>query len=69
VTEQPADDVPGGSVLMVMQAGYELFGRVIRPAMVAVAAKTAAPQAAAPSKNGYDHDSDETGASVNTQAE
>ena len=46
VTEQPADDVPGGSVLMVMQAGYELFGRVIRPAMVAVSAKTAAPQPA-----------------------
>ncbi len=70
VTEQPADDVPGGSVLMVMQAGYELFGRVIRPAMVAVSAKTAAPQPAAPAKNGYDHGSDEdAGASIDTQAE
>ena len=70
VTEQPADDVPGGSVLMVMQAGYELFGRVIRPAMVAVAAKTAASQPAAPTKNGYDHGSDEdAGASIDTQAE
>ena len=70
VTEQPATDVPGGSVIMVMQAGYELFGRVIRPAMVAVAAKTAAPQPAPAPKNGYDHGSDEdAGASIDTQAE
>ena len=47
VTEQPADDVANGAVLMLMQSGYELFGRVIRPAMVAVAKSniTAAPQA------------------------
>ena len=69
VTEQPSDDVPGGSVLMVMQAGYELFGRVIRPAMVAVAAKTATAAQPAPAKNGYDHGSDEdAGASIDTQA-
>lgn len=73
VTEQPADDVPGGSVLMVMQAGYELFGRVIRPAMVAVSAKTAgaaSPQPAqGPQKNGYDSESDEaSGENINTQA-
>lgn len=37
--EQPADDVAGGSVLQVMQAGYELMGRIVRPAMVIVAAK------------------------------
>lgn len=68
VMEQPATDVEGGSVLMVMQAGYELFGRVIRPAMVAVAAKTAGAQPA-PAKNGYDHgDTEDTGASVDTQA-
>ena len=41
--EQPADDVPPGSVIMVMQPGYELFGRIIRPAMVAVTPKAAAP--------------------------
>ncbi|MEI9903262.1 MAG: nucleotide exchange factor GrpE [Asticcacaulis sp.] len=68
VMEQPATDVEGGSVLMVMQAGYELFGRVIRPAMVAVAAKTA-PAQPAPVKNGYDHgDTEDTGASIDTQA-
>ena len=42
MTEQPADDVPPGSVLTVMQAGYELFGRIVRPALVVVSAKGAA---------------------------
>ncbi|MBU1345983.1 MAG: nucleotide exchange factor GrpE [Alphaproteobacteria bacterium] len=37
--EQPSAEVPGGSVLQTMQAGYELFGRTVRPAMVVVAAK------------------------------
>jgi len=66
VMEQPSDDVQGGCVIMVMQAGYELFGRVIRPAMVAVAAKSASGQ---PAKNGYDGDAGEAaGETVNTQA-
>ena len=47
--EQPAEGVPPGSVVMVMQAGYELFGRLVRPAMVAVTPKaSAAPAAASP---------------------
>jgi molecular chaperone GrpE len=37
--EQPADDVAAGGVLQVMQSGYELMGRLVRPAMVIVAAK------------------------------
>jgi len=37
--EQPADDVGPGAVLQVLQAGYELFGRLVRPAMVVVSAK------------------------------
>ena len=37
--EQPADDVVAGSVLQVMQTGYELMGRIVRPAMGVVAAK------------------------------
>jgi len=66
VMEQPSDDVQGGGVIMVMQAGYELFGRVIRPAMVAVAAKTAG---GTPAKNGYDDDAGEAaGETLNTQA-
>lgn len=69
VMEQPATDVEGGAVLMVMQAGYELFGRVIRPAMVAVAAKSAAAPAPQAAKNGYDRgDSEDTGASIDTEA-
>jgi len=37
--EQHADDAPAGSVLQVIQDGYELMGRLVRPAMVVVAAK------------------------------
>ncbi len=37
--EQPAVDVEPGSVIQVMQAGYELMGRIVRPALVVVAAK------------------------------
>ena len=42
ITEVPGTDVAGGGVVEVMQPGYELLGRLIRPAMVVVAAKTAA---------------------------
>lgn len=49
MTEQLADDLPPGSVLTVMQAGYELFGRIVRPALVVVSAKGAAtPEPASP---------------------
>ena len=44
--EQPSETVPGGSVLQTMQAGYELFGRTVRPAMVIVAAKGSGAQSA-----------------------
>ena len=37
--EQPSDAVPPGKVIQTMQAGYALFGRVVRPAMVVVAAR------------------------------
>ncbi len=46
--EQPSDTVPGGSVLQTMQAGYELFGRTVRPAMVVVAAKGSGAKATNP---------------------
>jgi molecular chaperone GrpE len=39
--EQPGTDVAAGGVVEVMQPGYELLGRLVRPAMVVVAAKTA----------------------------
>ena len=37
--EQPSDTVAPGKVIQTMQAGYALFGRVVRPAMVVVAAR------------------------------
>jgi molecular chaperone GrpE len=41
--EQPAADLAPGAVVQVMQAGYELLGRLVRPAMVIVTPKVAPP--------------------------
>ena len=38
VSMQPSDDVEPGSVVAVVQKGYSLNGRLLRPAMVVVAA-------------------------------
>lgn len=66
VMEQPADDVSGGGVLQTLQAGYELFGRIVRPAMVIVAAKGSGP---APSGDaGYGEDGGGASPSVDTRA-
>ncbi|QYF86507.1 nucleotide exchange factor GrpE [Brevundimonas sp. PAMC22021] len=46
--EQPSDTVSGGAVVQTMQAGFELFGRTIRPAMVVVAAKGSGAKASSP---------------------
>ena len=46
--EQPSTEVPGGTVIQTMQAGFELIGRTVRPAMVVVAAKGSGPQGANP---------------------
>jgi molecular chaperone GrpE len=65
--EQPGTDVEPGGVVQVLQAGYELLGRLLRPAMVVVAAKTgAAPAAANPYANGEDPSGE--GGSVDTRA-
>jgi molecular chaperone GrpE len=40
VMERPADDVGAGAVLDVLQPGYDLMGRIVRPAMVVVSAKS-----------------------------
>lgn len=69
--EQPAEDIGPGAVIQVLQAGYELFGRLVRPAMVVVASKAstgAAPSEPAPSANPYAHADDETGGSVDKTA-
>ena len=49
--EQDDAEVEPGAIAQVMRPGYELFGRVIRPAMVAVAAKR--PGAAADGQGAY----------------
>jgi len=41
ISMQPADDVEPGSVAVVVQKGYSLNGRLLRPAMVIVAEETA----------------------------
>jgi molecular chaperone GrpE len=64
VMEQPADDVPPGSVTAVMQAGYDLFGRNVRPAMVAVTPKSSAVD---PTGGAYAQ-ADDAGPSVDTKA-
>jgi molecular chaperone GrpE len=46
--EQTAADLAPGAVIQVLQDGYELFGRNLRPAMVVVAAKDSKGAASAP---------------------
>ena len=65
MTEQDAVDVEPGAVAQVMRPGYELFGRVIRPAMVIVAAKR---PAAGPDGNPYAANDSASGATVDTKA-
>ena len=55
--EQPSTDVAAGAVIQTLQPGYELLGRLVRPAMVVVAAKEGAgdapPQANGAGPNPY----------------
>src|SRR5277367_2919854 len=39
VMEHTSPDVPPGGVVQVLQTGYDLFGRIVRPAMVVVASR------------------------------
>lgn len=63
--EQPAGDVPPGAVIQVLQTGYELFGRIVRPALVAVTPKATTNDAGA---NPYDATAPETGARIDSKA-
>jgi molecular chaperone GrpE len=62
VMEQPGTDVAAGGVVSLLQPGYELLGRLVRPAMVVVAAK--GPGAPNPYANG----GDDTGEAFDTRA-
>ena len=72
VMEQPSDEVAAGGVIQVLQAGYELMGRLVRPAMVAVAAKgSTGPGAAEPAPAGanpYAPADDSAGGAFDTKA-
>ncbi len=70
--EQDDAAVEPGAVAQTMQAGYELFGRVVRPAMVVVAAKRTGAQPAAnadaPSNPYAQADEGPAGGAVDTKA-
>jgi len=73
VMERPADDLGPGAVLEVLQPGYDLMGRNVRPAMVVVSAKGS--KGAAPTEtaaaNPYTHpetEPDGAGGSVDQKA-
>ena len=73
VMEREAADLGAGAVLEVLQPGYELYGRVVRPAMVVVSAKGS--KGAAPADpavaNPYAHpeiEPDEAGGAVDRKA-
>ncbi|ODT64077.1 MAG: nucleotide exchange factor GrpE [Phenylobacterium sp. SCN 69-14] len=69
--EQPSAEVGAGGVIQVLQPGYELLGRLIRPAMVVVAAKGSTGEPAVephPAANPYAPHDDEAGGSVDTKA-
>ena len=50
--EQPSTDVAAGAVIQTLQPGYELLGRLVRPAMVVVAAKGSGAAEAPPEGQG-----------------
>ena len=68
--EQPAGEVAPGAVIQVLQPGYELLGRLVRPAMVVVAAKAAgaAPENGAGQNPYAANDEAQGGGSVDTRA-
>jgi molecular chaperone GrpE len=72
--EQPSEELAAGQVVQTLQPGYELYGRIVRPAMVVVAARgskgeaPAEPQPAATQPNPYAANDEEAGGSVDTTA-
>lgn len=61
--EQDSPDLPPGAVIQCLQPGYELLGRLVRPAMVVVASRNSAGVAA-----GGASDGDALGARLDTRA-
>jgi len=72
VMEQPSTEVGAGSVIQTLQPGYELLGRLVRPAMVVVAAKGAGAEPGPISEGGQNPygaaEGAESGAAVDRRA-
>ena len=73
--EQPSTEVGAGGVIQTLQPGYELLGRLVRPAMVVVAAKGSAGEAAGEAQgaaNAYaandEGQGDPSGGAIDTKA-
>lgn len=71
--ERAADDIGPGAVLEVLQPGYELMGRIVRPALVVVSSKSSTGEAPveAAAANPYvqpDAAPDATGGAVDQKA-
>jgi molecular chaperone GrpE len=71
--EQHAPDIAPGGVIQVMQSGYELMGRIVRPAMVVVADKQSGAQAVQAddtqtATGAYAAPEDDAGATLDTKA-
>lgn len=69
MSEMADPEAAPGTVVQVMQPGYELLGRLVRPAMVVVAAKAAQAAPAQGGSNPYGSGDDGgSGGSVDTRA-
>ncbi len=73
VMEQVSEDTGAGGVIQTLQPGYELLGRLVRPAMVVVAAKGSTGDVAAesPASNPYGTSEEpeaDTGGAFDTRA-
>ena len=72
--EEPSTEVAGGAVVRTLQAGYQLYGRIVRPALVVTAARgsASAEAPAAQSEGGANayaaNDASGPGAAVNKTA-
>ena len=66
--EVPNSGQEPGTVVQVLQPGYELLGRLVRPAMVVVAAKGAGDAATGGSNPYAANDGDQGGGSLDTRA-
>jgi len=70
--EQASAEVAAGAVIKTLQPGYSLFGRLVRPAMVVVAAKgsgAGAPeQTAGTAPNPYSSTGEVSGEAIDTKA-